>query len=1591
LSRRGCLIRIIRNSRGQYLQANNGSEALEILKRSAPKLILLDAMMPGMDGFETCQHVRALESSKQVPIIFMTTLDDQASIERTFKAGASDYVVKPIHWPVLNARIGNLLKSHQAEHRFQALAESATDGIITIDSQGIIQYTNPVTEKFFGYLAEEIMGQDLSILIPEKFKELHLVGIQRYLETRQPRVIGKTVELQGLRKSGEIFPMELSLSVTEIGEDTSFTGIIRDISVRRQTEIAVRESQARYEHIFQNAGVAIKVEDFSQVKAAIDGLKAQGIENFLSYFNENPDFISQAAQLVRICAVNQTALDLFGARDKVDLLKNLAAVFVPETLEIFQEELLAIANSERYFEAETINCTLGGERINVFVTMVFPEDSDPFDDVLVSVTNITERVRLEQETKTRAELMGQLAHIGETLNKPFTKAEVVETIGQSGMLLSGVTRAAIYLRTPNDEVACPWSQNISPEFKEKMVSQFRDMPGWQKFNQTEPILIPDINALPDDLPVSQQAKLEEYRAVAIWPLVYEDQVIAAFVGYYDQPYAWTQAEREVLLAFARQAAVALENTRLIQNEKRRHDELTRLYRASETLLSSTQPDLAELSQSIVDTVLREFDQSNCSLILINSGQNELERIAMAGSYVEVLSQGQLSLDGSGLVPIAIQTGQIINVSDVNVNPDYLPNWAEAAAEIAIPLKIGDRVIGVIDLQSTENEAFNLDDERLLSNFADRAALALMNAQLFAETRGQSLEMSSLNEQLQTLNINLEDRVRQRTYELQVLHELSQEISYTLDYEELFHRMLTHLHRIVDYDVAMSLLFVGNQPRLYQRMNRNLLPGARDRILTQLQSTYERMHLGQPVTWDELVIHTLDPMTRLQEENHHQDETPIHDLSSVFQVPLIMRSNRQMIGLLFVGAEKEAAFSEGSVRLLYTLATQASISLERLRSLMDVEQQRLESLVEQIPEGIILLNKNKKVVLENPTGKGYLDRLVDEFGRLVLKNLGGRKIKTFLQPRKDGLPHEITVNSGQHQVFEVDSRPIESGPETGGWVLTLRDVTWERDLLAAEKTRRREVDALYGLSREMAATDNLDDILQSIVRQSVESLHITFCRVLLMQDGAFRCMAVFPIRLFDDDLGENQLDDELIWPVYLEVLNENKPFMIVDDHPTLPDEVCQALTRGIAQFICLVPLRVGDEPIGILALGEARDANREPFEDDKLRLASTIGDQSASAIHRALLNLQTRQRLNRLAALRRIDQTITSSVDLNMTLSILLDQIRNELNIDAVNILLFNQYVHSLEFAGSIGFRTKSIENFSIRLGEGFAGKAAMDRQNIYISDLAAENLDPAYVRALIGEGFQVYFGIPLIAKGQIKGVLEVYHRQPLSPDAEWFDFLETLAGQTAIAIDSSEMFQNLQRSNMDLMLAYDATIEGWARALEYRDMETEGHSQRVTQMTVTLAQAMKINDREIIHIRRGALLHDIGKMGVPDNILSKPGKLTDDEWVIMRQHPDFAFNMLAPIGFLQSALDIPHYHHERWDGTGYPKGLKGSGIPLPARIFAIIDVWDALSSDRPYRKAWSNEKVMEHLLNGSGSHFDPQVVDAFIRIIERDNGLVPNI
>ncbi len=282
------------------------------------------------------------------------------------------------------------------------------------------------------------------------------------------------------------------------------------------------------------------------------------------------------------------------------------------------------------------------------------------------------------------------------------------------------------------------------------------------------------------------------------------------------------------------------------------------------------------------------------------------------------------------------------------------------------------------------------------------------------------------------------------------------------------------------------------------------------------------------------------------------------------------------------------------------------------------------------------------------------------------------------------------------------------------------------------------------------------------------------------------------------------------------------------------------------------------------------------------------------------------------------------------------------------------------------------------LGEGASGRAVASRKAILIEDYSTwEGSSPMY--ADIGVGAVI--AAPLLWKDEVLGAFHVEHPSPNAFGSDDIEIVSLFAEQAAVAIANARLIYNTETARKELELGYTATLEGWVRALDLRDQETEGHTQRVTDLTVELARRMNVAEDQLEPIRRGALLHDIGKIGIPDAILRKPGPLTEDEWRVMRRHPQMAWDMLSPIEYLRTALAIPYSHHERWNGSGYPLGTKARQIPLAARIFAVIDVYDALRSDRPYRNGWPEERVIDYIKDHTGTSFDPEIVEAFLAMV----------
>ncbi len=719
----------------------------------------------------------------------------------------------------------------------------------------------------------------------------------------------------------------------------------------------------------------------------------------------------------------------------------------------------------------------------------------------------------------------------------------------------------------------------------------------------------------------------------------------------------------------------------------------------------------------------------------------------------------------------------------------------------------------------------------------------------------------------------------------------------------------------------------------------------------------------------------------------QAEALKHGLASVGAFPL--KNDGRPWGALLIYASEPDAFDAGEVKLLEELSRNLEYGLEVLRH--RTEQRRAEKALQASEAQYRLLvdNLNHGLAILNP-GRvfTFVNQRFCELVGYARPEIVEHKVTDFLDPANQEI---ITEQINQRERGEKSPYEIEWHRKDGAKIITLI-------------TPIPLFDDEGHLQRALAVITDITDRKQAEARAlgHLQSLNLLIAGVgklakLRDPDAMGREICQLVVDAFDTPLVwlgrvENQGQLGLLNCAGKLAGHLREKEMRLDDPILSQGAISEAISTGKPKFINKLSQKGGETPWAPAALAafpllsdhqafaclNIYSDRPNFFTSERVDLLQAFARIAAAAVENAHLNSKVEKHLRQLQALRQIDLAISSSLDLRITLNVLLDQLTAQLQVDAATIMLLDSNTMALECAAERGFRTKGMRQARVLLGKGCAGTIVLELKSLYIPDLAAVQEECARHPLFSSEGFVSYYGVPLLNRGKIKGVIEIFHRTRFDADKDRLEFLEALAGQAAIAIDNATLFEELQRSHMELTLAYEATLEGWAQALELRDFETKGHSQRVTELTVKLARALGVEDKDLAHIYRGALLHDVGKIAVPDHILLKPGALTPEEWLIMRQHPIFAYELLSPIAYLRPALDIPLCHHERWDGGGYPKGLKNEDIPLAARVFAVVDVWDALSTDRPYRPAWPQDKVRTYLRRQAGVQFDPQVVRVFL-------------
>ncbi len=1415
-----------------------------------------------------------------------------------------------------------------------------------------------------------------------------LVGIEvrNALETTDPHY-NRQLEHRIIYADGEIGCIAVRFFVVKDGQGRTIKtiGANQDITERKRAEEQIRKRNAELTTLNQIGQALSKLAAPAEIYETIFTLVGQVLDNrnlYIALYDSTNQQIT-----FPVYTMNGTRHKIAGRRFSNGLteyvIRTNTPLFIQRDLPgvMVERGIALLGTPARAFLAVPMRA---GEKILGVIALQDYEKEDVYDEqhlellttIAAQAATALENARLFSETQHRADELAALNQIATAVSQSLNLDDILNVALDELTRTLHLPKAWVYLLDAQTETLKThaehgWLQTI-PEHN---ILRLGEGISGKVAQDGQPRAL---NIADSALTTHDRLLAAGYRSIAAVPLRSKAHVAGVLGVASEQRDRFGEAEMRWLGAVGNTITAALENARLFAETTEYAQRQKVLYDISTAL--ARVHDVREMCAVVVAAARENLRYPFMGIFLVEPDTGD--RVLVAQSGWDNAPPNWRHHPGVGLSENAFLTGKLQYTPDVTREPKYVPARTDSRSEIDVPIKIGDTSLGMIVVEDPRVDAYGAADFDILQAIANQLAVALENARLFEEQQA-SLAMTTR------------------------LYELSAQVLTATTVEETA-RLVTETVRAGFAADACTIQLFSQTDTAAFRLSAGFAP------------VFDQEAQERPVGLTERARLSKEPIVARGEELNPRVRAEGIEANIALPLP----GEQDNLGVLFIGYRHPRQFSARERNLMSLFANHAALALRRAR-LHDETQRRaaqqtalnaivsaankigadiqaiLEIALEHtlnalgLPQGVVWVNPSQtgeplSALHSVPPGAANVIReapLTDQshFSHtLVINDSSAALPATANRMEQFGAHAAIAVP------LETEGKcigglsvgsptPREWSPEE----IALVEAVGHQLAIAAERarlfreTRRRlnELEAVNQVSTALRSAATVEEILPRLLDETLRLFHT---------DTGF-------LSLYDRESGELRRRVARGWwaespPLPLHPGKGIVGHVYVTGEPYLSRELASdPHTRDTARGRirpgwggACIPIRTTDEVIGVIVIlvPHPRELSHE-----EVHVLTTLAEIAGNAIQRAGLHAQTEENLQRLTVLRTIDNAINASLDLRVTLNVVLSQIVAQLGVDAAAVLLLNPHTQTLEHIASRGFRSPRAQKMSVRLGEGFAGRAALERRTLFTADLPGEGTRYARATTLADDNFVTYYGTPLIAKGTVKGILEVFNRAPLAPNVDWVDFLETLSGQVAIAIDNAELFDTLQHTNSELVMAYDATIEGWSRALDLRDRETEGHTQRVTELTLRLARALGVGETELIHIRRGALLHDIGKVGIPDGILHKPGALTDAEWHIMRQHPLYARDLIAPIAYLRPATDIPYCHHEKWDGSGYPRGLKGEQIPLSARIFAIVDVWDALSSDRPYRKAWGEERVREHIRAQSGTHFEPRVVEAFLEML----------
>ncbi len=945
----------------------------------------------------------------------------------------------------------------------------------------------------------------------------------------------------------------------------------------------------------------------------------------------------------------------------------------------------------------------------------------------------------------------------------------------------------------------------------------------------------------------------------------------------------------------------------------------------------------------------------------------------------------------------VETGEFVFVPDsIKVIAQLMPETARGLTEkiysvfgrqqsAFAPIHARGRVVGVLNVSAPTLDEAN---QAVAQIFASQVGMVLENVWLLQETRdSRDVVLNMLGDLDKTAS-----QLREKNERLRALQEIMRAASSSLDPRQVLRVVRERISLIMPEVYPPLFVIVDEEANLIRTFivapESSLLATVKEMTglslgdlsapLSVLRNSpnWQKWMAGEAVMGhdlSEMLSGALPgaPLVLFQKAM---------GLQSMAFLPLLTQT--RLHGLMLVFARREV--SPDDVALLLALAAQAAVAVENARLYQEVQASELEyrTLVKNATELIWMMDTEGRLT--------FINEQAEKAGGSKAENWLGKNFAASIpvedRPRVQQIFEETLA--GKTQSYEartyradgsllclsVNTAPLYREGNVVGTISFARDVTEECRLRRDTEQRLAELSALFTISSGLRQAKTLDEMLMIILSKTLDVLKADTGSLSLLKENILVCRAAIGQR--EGLIGKSiPINEGITGRVAFTGEPHHSPDFQHDGLLALePDRT--AAVEGIASDLC-VPLKTAEQVIGVMHI--STHAPRL-FIEDEIHLVTAIADMAASAIHRAILFEELEHRVHELSTLFDVGKMVTATLRIQEVLDFIIRAASDTLHAEAGYLFLWDELEERLVLRAVQGFSPELIKQVKYRVGEGLAGWVFRESKSANVPNVAADprwKPEPEQEKTLSAGRIANVLVAPLVLGNKTLGALGVANKidTPAFTESDQ-SMLTTLAGQIAVAIENARLYEDVRGISI-------AVIRSLATAIDARDPYTRGHSEEVTRLAVQVARELGWSGADLEMLEFAALLHDVGKIAVPDAVLGKPGALTPDGWDIIRMHPYHSAQIVKPIEPLKRIIPWIYHHQERWDGSGYPDGSKGDAIPLAARIIAVVDAFNAMTTDRPYRRAKTFDEALAELQRCAGTQFDPHLVQVLQTLLEQ--------